>query len=73
MITKLLYLLTALVEAVLQALKRKEQREAQYERDQIEADSAQHAADKVGDGRVHDLGQWRSDADKAKRSDSDSR
>lgn len=69
MITKLLYLLTALVEAVLQALKRKEQREAQHDRDQIEADSAQYAADKFGDGRVHDLPERK--ADEAKRSDSD--
>ena len=73
MITKLLYLLTALVESVGRHLKRKEQREAQHDRDEIEADSAQYSANKFGDGRVHDLGRWRSDADEAKRSDSDSR
>lgn len=67
MITRLLYLLTALVEAVLQALKRKEQREAQHDRDEIEADSAQHASDKFGDGRVHPIPERK--ADEAKRPD----
>ena len=73
MITKLLYLLAALVDAVGRHLKRKEREASQDERDQIEADSAQYSADKFGDGRLHDLEKWRSDADKAKRSDSDSR
>ena len=73
MITKLLRLLAALVDAVGRHLKRKEQREAQHDREEIEADSAQYSADKFGDGRLHDLEKWRSDADKAKRSDSDSR
>lgn len=69
MITRLLYLLTALVEAVLQALKRKEQREAQDERDQIDDGSAQHSADTFGDGRVHPLPERK--ADEAKRTDGD--
>lgn len=71
MIDRVIYLLAALMQAVKRALRKKEQREAQNERDQIDSDSAQYAANKFGDGRVQ-----RIDADKAddtERPDGDGR
>ena len=71
MIDRVIYLLAALVKAVKRVLRKKEQREAQDERAQIDSDSAQYAADKFGDGRVR-----RVNADKTndtERPDGDSR
>lgn len=69
MISKIIALLAALVAALQGLARRKEQREAQDERDQIDDDSAKHAADKFGDGRVHPLPERK--ADQAKRPDGD--
>lgn len=69
MIDRILYLLTALVQAVKQALRKKEQREAQDEREQIDTDSAQYSADKFGDGRVRSLDEYADRANKSDRAD----
>lgn len=68
---RLAYLLAALVKALRRYFRRKEHREAQHDRDQIDEDSAQYAADKFGDGRVRTLPRASTDADKAKRPDRD--
>lgn len=70
MIERMLYLLSFIVGQLDKALKRKEQREAQDERDQIDQDSAQHSADKFGDGRVRPIPRDATEADKAKQRDS---
>ncbi len=71
MIERLIYLLGFLVGQLEKILKRKEQREAQDERDQIGQDSAQYSADKFGDGRVRPIPRGATEADKAQQRDSD--
>lgn len=71
MIERLLYLLSFIVGQLEKALKRKEQREAQDERDQINEDSAQYSADKFGDGRVQPIPRDPAEADKAQQRDRD--
>ena len=71
MIDRVIYLLAALVQAVKQVLRKKEQREAQDERAKIDADSAQYAADKFGDGRVRRIDATK--ADDTERHDGDGR
>lgn len=73
MIERIFYLLGFIVGQIEKLLKRKEQREAQNERDKINDDSAQYAADRFGDGRVRDIKHDAQEADSAKRADSDGR
>ncbi len=67
MIERLIYLLGFIVGQLEKILKRKEQREAQNERDQINQDSAQYSADKFGDGRVRPIPRCATEADKAQQ------
>lgn len=66
---KVIALLTVLVSVLQRLARRKEQEDAQNERDKIDSDSAQYSADTFGDGRVRDLEQWKSGTDEADQSD----
>lgn len=71
MISQILYLLAVLTKAVKRVFRKKEQREAQDERDKIDSDSAQYAADKFGDCRVQQLNADKTDD--PERTDGDGR